>query len=184
MLPVIPFVKNLYVIFALSVQVSTCEERTCKSILFLIFFISAFFVQSLYEIRDVIISLKLSRGSLYPLSRDRYQRDHVGQRCADLSLRSQQQTKSIGYLCLCQQSPQLLTFDQRRLSSPSVRTRSSGRCPLKPFCRTNRFANNFLGSIDAWNARPVIVINSASPVASKYILSYFDLSQFLFGKFC
>ena len=68
--------------------------------------------------------------------------------------------------------------------SSSISTRSTGPSLLKPFCRTNRIANNvFFRSINILNALPVTITNATSLFAFKRLLSNFDLPPFLSGHF-
>ena len=65
----------------------------------------------------------------------------------------------------------------------SISTRSTGPSLLKPFCRTNRFTNNFFfRSINICNTLPVTITNATSLFAFKRLLSNFDLSSFLYGQ--
>ena len=76
-------------------------------------------------------------------------------------------------------------FTKRTFSSISTRPRSSGRCVLKPFCRTNRIANNFFfRSINTWNkCLPVTKINVLRSLSLKRRLSDYDLSHLLLYQF-
>ena len=66
--------------------------------------------------------------------------------------------------------------------SSSISTRSTGPTLVKPFCRTNRIANNFFfRSINVWDILPVTRTNATSLFAFKRLLSKFDLPPFLFG---